>query len=649
MALEFLKILGVLFGFSLMAYLIGSLFPQKLLLPERCKNLQKILLGLATTIIFFRIPFRFDLPYSFISLIFFIFLCFSLFKFVFNFFTQKKLNSKSFKININIIIISIVATILPLFPLLYSGAYFFENIGPDLDGHLMSASLFFDGVTHADLLSNLKQATGTTHWWDLKESWSFPDFRIAVGIEFLTRSMRYGHAILATLIAKIFNQDIPFGMLCLLIFSQILFTLVIYDYLRNKKFKEIEVVCITLIIILSQSYIIMIYEGIIAQFLSSALMVFLLFNFGYFFKKEFTILNSLFFAILVSSLMTFFGEGLLIICAYALFYFLINFCEWFVVKNYLHTNVSIKKCISSIFFFIIFLFLIDPAISLEFFEWLKFRLNQNFSGGVGNDSWNLLSLIFSFPYAYLVGVESKWQLLYKNTQLELLSILTLVLFATIFFLYFVKSVKLREPLIFIFVSLTVLLITVLTENKYALWKCAIILQPLILISFYQLFPNFIFLFKKTYLLVIYSILVLFGFIILLSQYSHFSKKIFKEDFSFTKGYITNSNFTLVTPTMSGMYLKLASSGSLYWANSGWGPNFSLNNAKNFPLALYYSCNAEGYKRCIEIRDKNPFDLAPSSLLVLDINTSTILNDNGSINSTLLKKFIESSYAIKNND
>jgi len=248
----------------------------------------------------------------------------------------------------------------------------------------------------------------------------------------------------------------------------------------------------------------------------------------------------------------------------------------------------------------------------------------------------------SFPHAALTATATRWELIYTASPIKAIaSLLFLLLVALIFFVG-----QQRRGSKEVLVGACTLLIFAAIGHLYALWKAMVILQPLILYGLYDMLPNKIIRLRKVYLLFAYLPFVIFGYVTLLNQYQNFANKIYTEDYEIAGSDLIKRPVVLVTPTNSGMYLKLGNSGPNYWANSGWGPNFSYNSASDWPIALYYTCHAEGAHRCSEIEDKNKYNLKPGKLLVLDMRAQSILKGDGSVDQEMLGQLISQSFGVE---
>lgn len=651
--IEILAIKVAIFSifFGMACYFVGNSLPDEWLAAQVSRRLQRLLLGFSTIIIILRLPYREDLPIEIFKIVLVALLSYGIGKFIWSIWRSFSIRSIRECVAagecLALLLIALCAMGIGLFPLISSGALFFENVGPDLDGHMMSAALVLEGQTHADFIATLKAVGGTSHWWQLVEAWTYPDFRAAIGVEFLLRTMRYGHAVLAALIASVAGEKIWFGMLSLLLFSQYTIGIVLYTYLRQRGRALSEAFVLTLIVVASQTYIIMLYEGIIGQLVGTALILYLVLNLNSIVNDNKNLGQKFSVAILVSGLMSTFGEGvqilLILLCCFLLIVYWEKWLQAGRQKGLGKLLVpGFGQAVVSVAVITGFLFILSPAVFIDFWVWSYFRLIQGFAGGIGNVSWDAITVLSSFPHASLTATGKRWELIYSASHIKVIvSLLSLLLVALIFFIS-----QQRRGAKEVVVGACTLLIFAYIGHPYALWKSMVILQPLILFGLYEMLPNKIMRLRKVYLLSAYLPIVMAGYVTLLSQYHHFAKRVYAEDYEIAGHDLSKSPVILITPTMSPMYLKLGATGPIYWANSGWGPNFSYNGARDLPLALYYTCHAEGDKRCREIESKNKYDLKPGKLLKLDMRTQSILKGDGSVDNKLLGQLILQSFGVE---
>lgn len=396
--IEILAIKVVIFSllFGMACYFVGNSLPNGWLTSQISRSLQRLLLGFSAIIIILRLPYREDLPIEIFGIVLVALLSYGMGKFIWS--VWRSFSNRTFGnclANGECLALSLILLFsmgIGLFPLISSGALFFENIGPDLDGHMMSAALVLEGKTHADFIAILKEVTGTSHWWKLLGVWSFPDFRESIGVEFLLRAMRYGHAVLAALLAWVTGEKIWFGMLSLIIFSQFTIGIVLYEYFRKRIRSVSEALVFTLVIVASHTYIVMLYEGIIAQLVGTALILYLVLNVNSLVSGNTNLGQRFSVAILISGLMSTFGEGVQILLILLCFFLLFDYWHKLLLSDrcgWLHRLLapSFGPVVMTVVTTTGFLFLLSPAVFVDFWVWSYFRLIQGFSGGVGGASW----------------------------------------------------------------------------------------------------------------------------------------------------------------------------------------------------------------------------------------------------------------------
>jgi hypothetical protein len=389
------------------------------------------------------------------------------------------------------------------------------------------------------------------------------------------------------------------------------------------------------------------YEGIIGQLVGTALVLYLVLNLNTIVNENRHLGQKFAVAILISGLMSTFGEGIQILLILLCFFLLFDYLEKWLLsgKRNGFGNLLIPdfaQVMKTVLVTTGLLFILSPVIFFDFGVWSHFRLIQGFSGGIGSVAWDPITVLTSFPHASLTATGKRWELTYTASHIKaIISLLSLLLVAFIFFVG-----QQRRGAKEVLVGACTLLIFAYIGHLYALWKAMVILQPLILFGLYEMLPNKIMRFRKAYLLFAYLPIVITGYVTLLSEYHHFAKRIYAEDYEIAGRDLIKFPVVLVTPTNSGMYLKLGNSGPNYWANSGWGPNFSYRGASDWPLALYYTCHAEGDERCSEIKTKNKYDLKPGKLLVLDSRTQSILKGDGSVDNKLLGELIFQAFGVE---
>jgi hypothetical protein len=616
------------------SFLIGNLFPSSYYLSSKYNFSQKILVGISLILIIVRFSVRDDVPILISWILLSLLLFVSFIFFIFRVYHFKKLNFKLLIFDYwpLTIIFPLLITCL-LLPQFFDSALFFQNYGPDLDGHLMSANLMREGWTHADLVRKFFEITGTSDWWKNINIWNYPDFRETVGVEFFLRSNRYGHAIFSSIISLLAKKPIWFGMFSFLIFTYFMIGLVVYENFRSRSSGILEPLLLSILVFTSQSYIFMLYEGVIGQLIATPICLFLILNIDRISSEIDATKKFVFISILISALLSFFSEGILIISLLFIVYLAVEFSQFISFRNRLYLTAP-RKIFTSYLILAAITFLISPIASLDFITWLFYRINERFSGGIGSDtSWDVISILFSLPFMKLVAVNSQWKLIFsasKTINIILLSLLSWGCFKC-------KIIPASRLLVSIFLSIFLVL---LIGNKYALWKVLVIFQPLFIYLIYKDLPVLILNIKKFFYLLLFLCISFLGFTSLAKNYITFSQRIFASDF-----IMVQNNIVIITPSPSLVYMKIGSSGPLNWLNRPWlSPEFVFTNKNsNLNIAIIYSCNAEGAAKCQVIKNNNKYNLQPGEFRVLDQKIDTILNPDGTVDYKKLEHFINSAF------
>jgi hypothetical protein len=634
--------------FYVFTVLIGKSFPSGCMLPNIKPSTQEFVLGVAALIVLLRFPYREDLPIAPFIMLGVALAAVGLYKFLRELVSYRSQAPwKSERATKNAIIFStgmFCISFPTLLPLAGNGAVFIQHAGPDLDGHLMSAALFLDGFTRGNHIGFLIDSIGTSKWWSLKSTWNLPDFREAVGLEFVLRSNRYGHGVLSSFIARITSREIWFGMLVLQLVSLWGVAVVIFEkFSRYQTKRSVMYAMPFLMICLAQTYIIMAYEGITGQLVASGMVIFLMLNAKILVCQKLNIKQIVFISVVLSAIASTFGEGLQILAVFC--------CAWLLVlllshyqpifgNGELYRRHAFKNIILVLFGFIA----ISPSVAVDFVTWSYFRLRQNFSGGILHLDWDLFSLLLSIPEFKLNEVTQGWHLYYSGSAyINAFEIVLLIILAVL--------LKKRDPTgprddfgTTIAALLTILLF-VLVGHKYAFWKCVVLVQPLILYNMFVVYSDKI-RSKLTFGMCFGLLMIaLGGWLTLLQQYMEVGRLVPAKDYVLQGA---RKDIALLMPSNSPYYLKLGATSPLYLINRpAWGmrqPNFNINGATKLKVALFYSCNAEGEFRCNQIIN-NTNELMPDKLYLTDLFVSDIVNRDGVVDADKVKELVQKYFGI----
>lgn len=628
-------LLSLIFAVSFV-YIVGTAWVRTQSFSKIPLGLQKLALGLATIVVVMRIPYRENLPISMgvvgLLIVFVAGVFFSV--------SEWKRGEKKIQIYWLIWPVALLCILVnPLYPLI-DGALYYYHVGPDLLGHLISASVIYDGQTYHSYMATLEKTTGTTAWWfPSAKFWEASDFRSAIAVEFMVDCLRYGHGVISTLISRISNTPIWFGMLVGICFSLYMTAIQLFYFLRTKIVDVRIVFCLVIGVCLSHSYLMMVHEGIVAQMYSLPLVTFLLlFNEELFFKTT-KLYSKFLIALLLSALINLMSEAVPILLGFTLFNLLFKLI--YSIKKRESLSILIKHFTLSSLIIAGFVVIINPSVAFDYVAMLYMRHQQGFLySGFGRLDWDPLAILFSYPYLTVNSLKEMQVSPLSSHAVVLLELWTALLVSGYFCI--VKNYKNLLPAL----SGFALLITVaLTGVQYPLWKSAVILQPIILFSIIIFLTDDIKLKYKKLIIYIWTVFVVFSCIGLLNSYSKYSPKFYSYSFSPSNiDQFKGGSYAVVTPTNDNFYLALAASGPLMYVNSGWGPIYTGAD-KQLPLMLFYTCDIESKENCQKIQEKYVGKFPPNTLLPVDLNLDALLKNDGKVDQDKLKEFIFSRYGI----
>jgi len=630
--------------------LVGSLVPSSSFFDCFSKSGQQVLAGFIFLILLYRLPYRHDFPVFFADFIFVSTIFVALLKAITSITRLGKScaigNMKQYvygfteiKSMLPIFVATPIIFTL-IFPALSRDAIFFFNHGPDLDGNLMSSAYLLDGYRRYEILKNFEQSVGSLDWWNLKISnyLALPDFRQPTAIEFFLRSHRWSHAVLTALISRASGEPVWFGFFTLVSFSVLLTSKLLVDFMHRNKLSTKAAAFSALLIFSSQSYVLMIYEGILVQLIATPIMLFLSLNWEWITNKV-RVSQLVFVGTLISGLMSTYGEGVQIVAALAMVV-----CIFDYIKNHRQHKFGNLEQVKNQLLLLLIIFCVNPVAFVDFITWTLGRLDFNFAGGALHLHWSLIALLLPIPNVYLTGPNLPGiNLIFSSSYGErLIEIIVLTIALSCAAYYLTASAKR------IYILSIVIFAAVLTGHNYALWKVATALQPVllsyILISAFKLFHSRV-LHIITLALVLLNVI---GNASLLSNYYNFAQPMRFETVRKKDSQLTlDTQIPFLTPSQSRIYLQRGMFGPLNWINGGyrgpdWEPNFYYSDASNAELFAYYDCDAEGIVRCKNIRNHNPkaqaMKLFPTGLTVSELLSSDGVIDRRKVNEAIGKVF-----------
>ena len=405
--------LAIAFGFILLAYLVGRALPERWLLVGPAQWLQAVLVGISIEVCILRLPIREEYPESLGYGVVAVFAVAGLYRCLRDI-TGSQLLSRIRAVRWRQVLIAFaknVSFLAPAFvilfaPLVLSHALTWQDYGPDWDGYLISASYLADHHTFTDLMREFTAATGGNEWWNSKVwAWSLPDLRTLTAVDFVLGALRFGHAVLSILLMKIFHVPLWLAFYCLCVYSFIAIPLVIADAGLRRRMPYGLLVAGILIVTGSQNYILMMYEGMNASLLVMPIMLFFILNWRDVLLEQKTLGQKIFLAIILSGLITTFGEGIQIFCVVLVICLAV---AWFTGKENKH---SAKTHVIDVLQIVGLTVLVGPTFVIDFILWTGRRVLEEFHGGALHGPWSVLSLLFSIPSVTIHWTERPFQII----------------------------------------------------------------------------------------------------------------------------------------------------------------------------------------------------------------------------------------------
>src|SRR5690348_16612460 len=136
----------------------------------------------------------------------------------------------------------------------------------------------------------------------------------------------------------------------------------------------------------------MMYEGIVGHLIAMPFLLFVTLNYRLLYVGSSRIGQRVVLAILLSALLSTFGEGIQILAVFTALFLLLSF----VLRNWLGSWTS--GIFASVTTVLGLLIAISPSVFSDFILWSYYRYMQNFSGGALHAKWSVLSIVGSIPY-----------------------------------------------------------------------------------------------------------------------------------------------------------------------------------------------------------------------------------------------------------
>lgn len=603
-------------------YLIGTTVERFICNEVVDKNLQRVIYGLATVIVTLRLSYRENLSFKITIPILTMLLIIGFTIIASKVIIFKQLSARLFQANtLGPIFLIATAILNPLFPILKDRSFFYQHIGPDLTGHLLSARTIFEKLTYKSYINNYENVVGNIEWWKgTDKAWADSDFRGAIDSEFLITCFRYGHGIISTFAAFLGNMEIWAGLLVGICISLLIASLLIYSKFKQEKHTTLIATSITALIIFSHSYILMVHEGIIAQIFALPFIFYLtLYAKKLFFQRK-NFFGYTGTALIISALMSTMSEGIIIVIAYA---FLIGALEK------IHSKLNrgnLKNMEFKPFIYILLLtVMLEPKIFLDYIKNQQLRASQGFIySGFGNVPWDISSLITSRPYLRINDSLLNWNLISTNTRMQNLFLMTII---TIILIGICDKKNHLIPVTAIALMLYGL---IFLEANYPLWKTTVLLQPILLLSLLSAIKTRSLRNFSNVITPILAIVIITSSVSLLNDYSKYANHLNKSNFTFENRNYSEGEYAFLTPTANGEYSNLGASGSFVYLNSGWGPRFTDQN-KDLEIVYFYSCDIEDCNK-----KSNNIDFPPNRVKASGVKVKTVLDVNGNVDQRKLE-------------
>ena len=486
---------------------------------------------------------------------------------------------------LTISLLSMPVLLIQFAPSVLNGQIFFQNWAPDLDGNLVSIGYLMDGWKHQDLINVFSEIIGSRHWGlsDRPDPWYLVDHRDGIAVEFFLRSIRWGHAIEAKFLNSVFSMPVWFGLMAQMLLSGVLSSWLVFNFAKEKSYNHSYALFVAIIFSLSQTVILMFYEGINVQQIYTPVFLYLIFNIQRLASNDWRDMVAPCAALFI--LMISFGEGAQIYGVIALLYtmLMLNASTW---KNILR-NTSVVFAVFLVFFWI-------PMH--DFLSWTFARFNDSHAGGALHYDFSILNLLIPLPYfrpVLAAGVETIDLYLLGNSVNNYLTLLCMTLLVRLL----VNKCETRRSLYAVF---GVCAIVLYTGHTYALWKVMALLSSFILINLLQKTlstPSNLKLVFLTIVLVINAVWAART----TNVYSGITTPVMSSQMK-VSNLPSSQCYSVLTPSDSRGYFRLGSIGQLKWLNEahrqfGLRPQFIGEKYKDCEVYVYYDCTIEKQGVC----------------------------------------------------
>lgn len=641
---------GGVLVFAAACYLIGGALPRSFLFAHRSLLWQRLAVGWATLIVVLRFPLREDLPPSLAVWLLFVLALLAVTNDLR--FRRGGLAAITASVPVRKVLpggLLYAIPLLPLlamfyFPLFADRAIFYRNFGPDIIGNLISASYIADGKGFGDLLAAFSKSIDSFSWWHSSrpDPWRLLDLRDSIAIEFFLRSVRWGHAVLAVFVGNVTGAREWFGFYVVVLFSLLLLPLLLIDECRKRGLTPGRSILVATLAVSGQSYVLMHYEGIGVQLLATPFLLFLILVSEEAFLSKIGFGQRLVYALIASALMTTFGEGIQLLAMYSAILVALWFVPW--GPRLTAQSMPRRDVLLGVATTIALAIAISPALTFDFASWSYVRLKDSFDGGALHFHYSLASILTQFPYIRLGsggGASSIHLLFAGGTKLRVLEASALLIPGIVMYYR-----KINRELLAL---ATVIFLVVLTEHRYAIWKTAVVFQPLLLVLFAQLNWGGLLERAKRWALPIMLVFALLGQGVLMWQYHRHAIKMNPAQFEISKVGLAGPRYAIITPSQADSYLYLATVGPLNWVNGGprqFGlpADFSAESDRNLQVALYFDCDAEGAERCEAIRQTHP-DLPERVVLGTAMKASDFVDPKGLVITEELNRYVEATFGV----
>mgnify|MGYP006143663287 FL=1 len=530
-------------------------------------------------------------------------------------------------------ILSLPVFLIQFAPAFLNGQLFFQNYGPDLDGNLVSIGYLMDGYKYQDLINVFSEIIGSDHWSESArpDPWYLVDHRDGIAVEFFLRSVRWGHAVEAKFLNAVFHMPVWFGLMVQMLLSGVFTSWLVFNFAKEKLYICSYAVIIALIFSLTQTALLMFYEGINVQYIYTPVFLYLLLGLPRLISEDWRDMIIPCCALLL--LMISFGEAAQIYGAIALGYVVISLGAntW---KN-ICRNAVVSLCIFCIFFWV-------PMH--DFISWTIARLSDEMAGGALHYDFFIMNLLLPLPYfgPSLRSGSEAIQLYLSGSSLAN-GLALLFLFALVHLLT-LKSDTRKS----IYAVLFVYGLTLCTAHLYALWKVIALTSSFMMINLLQKKFAVANNFKLTCLIIVLVINAVWA-IRTITDYSALTKPVMASQVE-VNNLPSSDCYSVLTPSDSSGYFRLGSVGQLKWLNEahrqfGLRPQFIGEKYQNCEVYAYYDCTIENQEFC---KVDNKLHFPSNTFYQTDLLVSQLTNEEGYLNKVRIEE-LKSEYFLDISD